>query len=124
MTTNDFKKLLQEAVQPLKQGIDEVRNDLNEVKQDLSSVKQELTEVRHDLSEEISNVKQDQISLRQLIEERVLPPLVYIETTVKGYADMYVTNGDHFQRLDTRLNTVEDKLGIQTPEDLSIPHLN
>lgn len=82
MTNDDFKKLLDEAIKPL---------------------------------------KKEQTELRKIIEERVLPPVVYIEATVKSYADRYVTNEDHIGRLDKRLKAVEDNLGIQPPQELTIP---
>ena len=99
MTNDDFKKLLDEAIKPLSDAQEEFRKDL-------------------------SGVKEDQADLRKTIEERVLPPLIYIETTVKSYADRYVTNEDHIGRLDKRLNTVEGNLGIQPPQDLIIPSLD
>lgn len=110
MTNNDFKKLLDEVAGPLQQSIDELKKGQEEIKKDLNGVE-----------EDINGVKGDQTSLRQLIEERVLPPLVYVETTVKSYADQYVTNEDHIGRLDERLHTVEDNLGIQPPQELTIP---
>lgn len=96
MTNNNFKKLLSEAIKPLQEKQDEFKKAL-------------------------SGVKEDQTDLRKLIEERVLPPLAYIETTIKGYADSYVTNKDHIGRLNKRVATVEDKLGIQPPAELTIP---
>ena len=66
----------------------------------------------------------EQKELRKLIEERVLPPLNYIEITIKSYADRYVANEDHIRRLDKRLNAVENNLDIQPPQDLTIPALD
>ncbi|OGE36405.1 hypothetical protein A3B45_01975 [Candidatus Daviesbacteria bacterium RIFCSPLOWO2_01_FULL_39_12] len=103
MTGSDFKKLLDETVKPLQQGLDGVRSGLDEVRSDLSEVKQELKEVK------------------DIQEQRILPSLTYIETTVKSYADRYVINEDHIRRVDKRLTTVEDNLGIQPPQELMIP---
>ncbi len=69
MTNDDFKKLLDEAIKPLSDAQEEFRKDLSGVKENLSGV------------------KEDQADLRKIIEERVLPPLIYIETTVKSYAE-------------------------------------
>ena len=106
MTNNDFKQLLDEAIKPLQEDINEVKEKLNGVE------------------EEFKGLKEEQSSLREIIEERVLPPLIYIETTVKSYADRYVTNEDHIGRLQKRLNTVEDNLGIQPSQELTIPSLD
>ena len=51
-------------------------------------------------------IREEQVELRRIIEERVLPPLTYIETTLKSYADRYVANEDHIRRVDKRLSTV------------------
>ena len=96
MNNVDFKKLLGEAIKPLSDAQEEFRKDL-------------------------SGVKEDQADLRKIIEESVLPPLIYIETTVKSYSDRYVTNEDHIVRLDKRLHTAEDNLEISPPQDLTIP---
>lgn len=131
MTNDDFKKLLDSAIKPLQQGLnevktglnevrgglDEVRIDLNGVKNDLNKVKTGLDEVRKNLDGVIEELKE----VKDIQEKRVLPPLIYIETTVKSYADRYVTNEDHIGRLDKRLNAVEENLGILPPEDLRIP---
>src|SRR3989344_7558133 len=110
MSNDDFKKILNEAIKPLSDAQEEFRKDLSGVKEDLSGVK-----------EDLSGVKEDQADLRRIIEERVLHPLVYIETTVKSYADRYVINEDHIGRLDKRLKKVEDNLGIQPAQELTIP---
>src|SRR3989344_8834327 len=103
MTANDLKQIgdlvdekINKAIEPLRQGI-------NGVKQNMDGIKQTL--------EEVKNTQ----------ETRVLPPVTYIETTVKSYADRYVANEDHIRRLDKRLSTVEDNLKIQPPEELTIP---
>lgn len=105
MTNNDFKTLLDQAVKPLQKGLDEVKTDLNQVKKDVKGIKEDLKEVK------------------DIQENRVLPPLTYIETTVKSYADRYVTNEDHIRRLDKRLVAVEGNLEIYPPDNLSIPQL-
>lgn len=75
----------------------------------------------HDAQEEF---RKELDEVKNTIEKRVLPPLIYVETTVKSYADRYVTNEDHIGRLDKRLNTVEENLGIQPPQELTIPSVN
>ena len=103
MTNNDFKKVLDEALKPIK-------SDLSGVKSDIKGIKETQEEFRTELNE-----------VKDIIEKRVMPPLIEIETTVKSYKDGYVTNGDYIGRLNKRLKTVEDNLGIQPPQELSIP---
>lgn len=96
MTQGDFKKLLEESLKPVR-------------------------EEQIDLRKITKEIQKEQTELRRIIEERVLPPVIYVETTIKSYADRYVANEDHIRRLDKRLNTVEENLGIQPPEELTIP---
>lgn len=48
--------------------------------------------------------------------------LVEIELKLDSYADSYKMNKHNIERLDTRLNTVEDELTIEPPEDLKVSH--
>lgn len=64
------------------------------------------------------------MKVKNTIETRILPPLIYVETTVKSYADQYVANEDHIGRLDKRLNTVEENLGIHPSQELTIPSVD
>lgn len=110
MTQNVFKQLLDESLKPLQLGLNEVKQDLKEVKETQKEFTKKLEGFRGDLDE-----------VKDTLETRVLPPLVYIEATVKSYADRYVTNQDHIGRLDKRLKKVEKKLDVYPPEELSIP---
>lgn len=113
MTNNDLKQLLDKSLKPLQQGINELKKGQEEFRKDLNGVKEDFKEV-----------KKDQAELRKIVEERVLPPLTYIEATVKSYADRYATNEDHIGRLDKRLGAVEKNLGIRPPEELTIPRFD
>lgn len=48
--------------------------------------------------------------------------VVTIEREIKAYADSYKENQRNIERLDIRLNTVEEELSIEPPEDLRVPH--
>ena len=103
MSEEDFKRLLEESLKP---------------------IREEQIDLKRSIEESLKPIREEQTELRRIIEERVLPPLIYVETTVKSYADRYVTNEDHIRRLDKRLNTVEENLRIQPPEELTIPTLD
>lgn len=83
-----------------------------------------LKESRKSTDESLKKISKELNELKSIIEVRILPSLSYVETTVKSYADRYVTNEDHIGRLNTRLHTVEENLGIQPPEELTIPVLD
>lgn len=103
MTQNDFKKLLEESLKP---------------------IKEEQIDLRKSLEDSLKPIRKEQKELRKFIEERILPPVIYVETTIKSYADRYVANEDHIRRLDKRLSAVEEGLGINPPQELSIPILD
>ena len=76
------------------------------------------------LQEAQEEFKKELSELKNTVDSRVIPPLVYIETTVKSYADRYVTNEDHIGRLQKRVSTVEQNLGIQPPQELTLPSVD
>src|SRR3989338_235336 len=124
MTNDAFKKLLDAAIRPvndrldkLDQAIEPINDRLDKLDAAFKPVNERLDKLDaglNDLRKELKEVKDTQ-------EQRVLPPLVYIEATLKSYADRYVANEDHIGRLQKRGSTVENKLGIIPPQDLTIP---
>lgn len=82
MDEQGFKKLLDEALAPL-------REDMQGLKEDVSVLK---------------------VSVLSL------------EQTTTSYSDSYKENQRNIYRLDDRLTTVEDKLAVNVPEDLKVPH--
>lgn len=102
MTSEDLKKLLDEALKPTKDDQGEFRKKLDEVSEGQESLKQELADVKN------------------TIEARVLPPLVYIETKVKGYADMYQINDSNIRKMEKRLETVEEGAKIEVSPELHL----
>lgn len=105
MTNADFKQILDEALKPIKEDQAEFREKLDEVSSGQESLKQELAEVKN------------------TIETRVLPPLIYIETTIKGYSDMYKINDSNIRRMEKRLETLEEDAGVDVPPELKLEPL-
>lgn len=99
MTQDDFKKILEDSLGPIREEQKGIRKEQKET-------------------------RKEQAALREIMEKRVLPPLIYIETTLKAYADQYKANRDHIGRLNKRLTTVEENLEIYPPQELSIPILD
>lgn len=99
MDENSFKKLLDEAIEPLRQDI----KGLKVAQEEFRDVQEELRDVQ---------------------ENRLLPAVTELEITVKSYADSYKINKHNIERVDTRLTTVEDELNIEVPEDLKVPHFS
>ena len=109
---DDFKHMLDEALKPIKDDQAALRKKVDEVGEGQKS-----------LQEGYKSLKQDVADLKNTIESRVLPPLVYIETTVKGYADMYKINDSNSRRMEKRLETVEDKENIDVPPEFKLEPL-
>src|SRR3989338_8769495 len=102
MNQDDFTKLLDEALKPLKEGQDELRQDLQEVKH-----------TQGQLAEDLKEVKDTQ-------EQQLLPSVVTIETTIKAYGDMYKINNSNSKKLEKRIEVLEDKSGIVPPPEFTL----
>ena len=102
MNQDDFTKLLDEALKPLKEGRDELRQDLQEVKH-----------TQGQLAEDLKEVKDTQ-------ERQLLPSVVTIETTIKAYGDMYKINNSNSKKLEKRIEVLEDKSGIAPPPEFTL----
>lgn len=50
--------------------------------------------------------------------------LAEIEKEIKSYSDAYKENQRNIERLDTRMNVVEEELAIEPQEDLKVPHFS
>ena len=96
MDKNNLKKLLDEAITPLREDIKDIKEDVSTLKEDVSTLK-----------EDVSTLKGSVLS---------------IEQTINSYADSYKINKHNIERLDNRLSTVEEKMSIEVPEDLKVPH--
>lgn len=95
MTNDVFRQLLKETLEPVNQKLD-------------------------DLTKEQESLKQELADVQNTIETRILPPLAYIETTVKSYADSYMTNKSNIERLDGRLTRFEEDANIIVPPELTV----
>lgn len=69
------------------------------------------------LTKAVSEIKDTQ-------DNKVLPSVTTTEITLKSYADSYKTNKFNIDRLDNRVTTIEDNLGIDPPEDQKVPHFS
>ena len=73
------------------------------------------------VKEDLADVKQTQkqiLSDVQTLKGSVLT----LEQKVGSYVDSYQENQRNIERLDTRLDTLEEDLGIEPPEELRVPH--
>ncbi|MBI4036278.1 hypothetical protein HY386_00165 [Candidatus Daviesbacteria bacterium] len=105
MNRDDFKKLLEEALEPIKQ------------KQGSHSA---ILEKHSAILESHSAI----LEKHSAILESHSAALMRIESILLGYADSYKVNQQNIERLDDRLSNVEEKMDIEVPEDLKVPHFS
>lgn len=112
MTNDDFKQILDEALKPIKDEQSEFGKEQAEFRNRLN----EVSEGQKSLQKEVADLK-------NTIETRVLLPLIYIETTVKGYVDSYKINDSNIRRMEKRLETLEEDVGVDVPPELKLEPL-
>lgn len=97
--------------------------DLKEIKEFLEIIKHKIDlMMAHQTSQAatISLIK-DQISMMNQKMDSHTAALISIESTLAGYADMYKVNDSNVRKIQKRMEVVEKNLGIQAPQELSIP---
>lgn len=106
-------------------------DDLTQIKELLEIVKHKvgLSESHRSVQSATIHLIKDQLSVMnkkmdnmQEALDSQSASLVEIESKLDSYADSYKINQHNIERLDTRLATTENKLGIEPPEDLKVPH--
>lgn len=115
MTDDDFKKLKQlvkEEIRPVKEIVELIKKkvDNQELYIDVTS-------------HNTRAVKEQQSVINEKLDSHSAA-LVNIEAKLDGFTDSYKINQHNIERVDTRLSTVEEELGIEPPEDLKIPHFS
>ncbi len=94
MNQDGFKKLLNEALEPIKKQLVSVEGELNDPVTGLAAINNRL--------------------------DANTTAVVELETTIKGYADAYKTNKANIEKLDDRVIKLEDKAGLVSPPEFTI----
>lgn len=103
MNDDDLKKIADLVDERINKALEPIKGQLGSVEKRLDDPETGLKRISEQLDANTSS-------------------LVKIEETLGGYKESYQINKFNIERLDTRLTTVEDKLGIESPEDLKVPH--
>ncbi|SRR3989344_4675833 len=129
MNQDDYKKLLNEALDPIKKqledpdtGLAAINNRLNDPDNGLAAINNRLNDPDNGLAA-ISKRLNDPDTGLTAINRRLdanTAAVVELESTIKGYADAYKTNKTNIERLDDRVIQLEDKTGIIPPPELTI----
>ena len=69
-------------------------------------------------------IKRDLSEVKDTQETRVLPSVVTTENTIKVYSDMYKLNNDNMKKLEKRIETLEDEVGIQPSPELVLAEIH
>ena len=95
--------------------INPIRGDLKVLKRDLKKVR-ETQESHTETLETHTEILQGHTETL----ETHTGSLVNIETTIKAYGDMYKINDDNIRKIEKRTVALEEKAGIEAPEELTL----
>ncbi|MBI2196581.1 hypothetical protein HYU45_03115 [Candidatus Daviesbacteria bacterium] len=98
MDENKFKAIIEEAIN---KAIEPVKEQLNGVVTRLDDPDTGLKRINDRLD----------ANTRAVME---------LETTVKGYGDMYKINDSNLRKMEKRVETLEDKAGVVVPEEFHL----
>ena len=101
MNQDDFKKLLDEALKPIKKQLGDPNSGLVALNQKIEDPDSGLPALNRRMDANTAAV-------------------VELESTIKGYADAYKTNKANIERLDDRVTKLEDNAGIMPPPGFTI----
>ena len=77
-------------------------------KKELVPIKRDITILKRD----VSILKDDSALLKRAV--------ISLENTYKYYSDLFYLNKDNISKLAHRTNTLENKVGIKSPQELAI----
>src|SRR3989344_3980670 len=81
-------------------------------KKELVPIKRDITILKRDVSIlkiDVSALKDDSALLKRAV--------ISLENTYKYYSDLFYLNKDNISKLAQRTNTLENKLGIKSPQE-------
>ncbi len=116
MDEASFKKLLDEAIAPIKEDLTEVKSTQTKLQGGVEQLHNTVSKLQDNFNELQGTVNE----MKNTLDNRVLPSVIETETTVKSYADSYKINKGNIEKLDDRLTAVEDQLEIQPSDQLAI----
>lgn len=115
MKPNEFKQLLNEALEPIKKTLKKHTEILGAHSKALESHSKTLVSVTKTLVSHSKTLKAQAATL-EILKSSVLT----IETTNAVYGDMYKINDDNSRKLEKRIGVLEDNAGIEAPPELTL----
>ncbi|MBU1031740.1 hypothetical protein KKE03_02335 [Patescibacteria group bacterium] len=108
MNQGDFKKLLDESLEPIKETLDEHGQILNKHSQRLET-----------LQSSLKTVQSSVVTMENTLET-VQSSVATIENTINAYGDMYKINNSNAKKLEKRIEPLEENAGITPPPEYTL----
>ena len=110
------------SMSTLTKDVSSFKKDMGGLKGDVSTLKGDVSTLKGDLKavKRIQNKQAKDIGTIKETLESHTSSLVNIETTINVYADMYKINDDNVRKIEKRTETLEEKAGIEAPEELTL----
>ena|SRR3989344_1648405 len=105
MNQDDFKKLLDEALEPIKQKQDNHTTELTNLASKLDSHSTDLANIKDKLDSHTG-------------------ALVSIESKLDAYGDMYKINDSNVRKVEKRLETLEANADITPPSEFTLAEVS
>jgi len=128
MTGDDLKKLrelVKDELRPVKDLVEMTKKKVDGQDIFLHTTAENVRRIKEQQS--LMNEKVDDLRKGlEIIDESVsanTASLIEIERTLESYAESYQINQLNIERLDSRLSVAENKLDIESPEDLKVAHV-
>ena len=112
MNKDEFKKLLEEALEPIKVTQKEHTKILEK--------HTEILEKHTDVLEEHTDVLEEHSRALETLQVST----VTIENTINAYGDMYQINNSNGRKLEKRIETLEENANITPPSELTLAEVN
>lgn len=112
MDANTLKKIVEEvvtkAVEPIKEQLNGIVNRLDDPDTGLVAINSRLDDSETGL-----------VAINNRLDANT-GAIMNLEKTVKGYADSYKINDSNIRRMEKRVETLEDKAGVDVPEEFHL----
>lgn len=126
---NDDPKTLKDELRPLKDLLEIVKDKVDKMETFQNVTMQQVRDIKAQQS--VMNGKLDNIEKRlddpdsglEAINRRLdanTAAVMGLESTVKGYADMYKINDSNIRRMEKRLEPLEEEVGIDVAPELKL----
>ena len=101
MNQDDFKKILDKALEPIKQKLDNHDERFDSISERFDSISERFDSISEKLDSHSA-------------------ALVNIESKLDAYGDMYKINNSNSKKLEKRVETLEENAGITPPSEFTL----